>query len=47
MRRLVVSLVLLFLAAALNAQDLRLDYERESLLGTYRHYTQYVNGLPV
>jgi subtilisin-like proprotein convertase family protein len=47
MRRLVVSLVLLFLAAAVNAQDLRLDYERESLLGTYRHYTQYVNGLPV
>jgi len=47
MRRLVLSLVLLLLAAALNAQDLRLDYERESLLGTYRHYTQYVNGLPV
>ena len=47
MRRLVLSLVLLFLAAAVNAQDLRLDYERESLLGTYRHYTQYVNGLPV
>ncbi|MEA2343580.1 MAG: hypothetical protein QOF63_1749 [Thermoanaerobaculia bacterium] len=47
MRRLVFSLVLLFLAAAVNAQDLRLDYERESLLGTYRHYTQYVNGLPV
>ena len=47
MRRLVVSLVLLFLAAAVNAQDLRLDYERESLLGTYRHYTQYVDGLPV
>ncbi|MGA8807266.1 MAG: proprotein convertase P-domain-containing protein [Thermoanaerobaculia bacterium] len=47
MRRLAVSLVLLFLAAAVNAQELRLDYERESLLGTYRHYTQYVNGLPV
>jgi subtilisin-like proprotein convertase family protein len=47
MRRLVIPLVLLFLAAAANAQDLRLDYERESLLGTYRHYTQYVNGLPV
>ncbi|HEV7573041.1 MAG TPA: proprotein convertase P-domain-containing protein [Thermoanaerobaculia bacterium] len=47
MRRLVVPLVLLFLAAAANAQDLRLDYERESLLGTYRHSTQYVNGLPV
>ena len=47
MRRLLVSLVLLLPAAALNAQDLRLDYERESLLGTYRHYTQYVDGLPV
>jgi subtilisin-like proprotein convertase family protein len=47
MRRLVVTLVLLSLAAAATAQDLRLDYERESLLGTYRHYTQYVNGLPV
>jgi subtilisin-like proprotein convertase family protein len=47
MRRLLLPLVLLFLAAAANAQDLRLDYERESLLGTYRHYTQYVDGLPV
>jgi subtilisin-like proprotein convertase family protein len=47
MRRLFVSLVFLFLSAAVNAQDLRFDYERESLLGTYRHYTQYVNGLPV
>jgi subtilisin-like proprotein convertase family protein len=47
MRRYVLPLVLLFLAAAANAQDLRLDYERESLLGTYRHYTQYVDGLPV
>lgn len=47
MRRLLLPLVLAFLAAAVNAQDLRLDYERESLLGTYRHYTQYVDGLPV
>src|SRR5437763_17211433 len=47
MRRLLLSLALLFLAAVANAQDLRLDYERESLLGTYRHYTQYVDGLPV
>src|SRR4051812_34122881 len=47
MRRYIVPLSLLFLAAAVHAQDLRLDYERESLLGTYRHYTQYVNGLPV
>src|SRR3954470_23599697 len=47
MRRYIVPLSLLLLAAAVHAQDLRLDYERESLLGTYRHYTQYVNGLPV
>lgn len=47
MRRLLVSLVLLLPAAAVHAQDLRLDYERESLVGTYRHYTQYVDGLPV
>jgi subtilisin-like proprotein convertase family protein len=47
MRRYFLSLALLFLAAAVHAQDLRLDYERDSLLGTYRHYTQYVNGLPV
>ena len=47
MRRYVLSLFFLLVAAAVHAQDLRLDYERESLLGTYRHYTQYVNGLPV
>jgi subtilisin-like proprotein convertase family protein len=47
MRRLLFSLVLLLPVAAVNAQDLRLDYERESLIGTYRHYTQYVDGLPV
>jgi subtilisin-like proprotein convertase family protein len=47
MRRHLLSLALLVTAAAVHAQDLRLDYERESLLGTYRHYTQYVNGLPV
>lgn len=47
MQRLLVFLVLVLAAAAANAQDLRLDYERESLAGTYRHYTQYVDGLPV
>jgi subtilisin-like proprotein convertase family protein len=47
MRRSQLFLALLFIAAAVNGQDLRLDYERESLLGTYRHYTQYVDGLPV
>ncbi len=47
MQRLLVPFVLLLSAAAVNAQDLRLDYQRESLTGTYRHYTQYVDGLPV
>jgi subtilisin-like proprotein convertase family protein len=47
MQRLLVPLVLFLSAAAVNAQDLRLDYQRESLIGTYRHYTQFVNGLPV
>jgi subtilisin-like proprotein convertase family protein len=47
MQRLLVALVLLLSAVAVDAQDLRLDYERESLIGTYRHYTQYVDGLPV
>src|SRR4051794_40887704 len=47
MRRYILPLSLLFLAAAVHAQDLRLDYQRESLIGTYRHYTQYVDGLPV
>jgi subtilisin-like proprotein convertase family protein len=50
MRRFVLSLGLVGLllpVAGANAQDLRLDYERESLAGTYRHYTQYVDGLPV
>jgi subtilisin-like proprotein convertase family protein len=47
MRRLLPFFLLLLPAAAVNAQDLRLDYERQSLIGTYRHYTQYVEGLPV
>ncbi len=50
MRRLVLSLGLMGLllpVAAASAQDLRLDYERESLIGTVRHYTQYAEGLPV
>ena len=47
MRLAVVSLVLFLSGAVANAQDLRLDYERQSLIGTYRHYTQYVDGLPV
>ncbi|MEA2164417.1 MAG: hypothetical protein QOK37_2544 [Thermoanaerobaculia bacterium] len=47
MQRLAFPFVLVLCAAAVNAQDLRLDYERHSLTGTYRHYTQYVDGVPV
>ncbi|HXH41639.1 MAG TPA: proprotein convertase P-domain-containing protein, partial [Thermoanaerobaculia bacterium] len=47
MRRLLLPIVLVVSAAAVHAQDLRLDYERQSLIGTYRHYTQYIDGLPV
>lgn len=34
-------------ALLLAAIDLRLDYVRHSLTATYRHYTQYVEGVPV
>jgi hypothetical protein len=34
-------------ALLLAAIDLRLDYVRHSLTATYRHYTQYVDGVPV
>lgn len=47
MRFVLISLVLFVSAAVVNGQDLRLDYERQSLVGTYRHYTQHVDGLPV
>lgn len=36
----------LFLLVA-NGEDLRVDYVRESLTGTYIHYQQYINGIPV
>ncbi len=39
--------VLLATAGVANAEDLRLDYLRESLTATYRHYTQYLDGVPV
>ena len=40
--------MLVVLAALLLAAiDLRLDYVRHSLTATYRHYTQYVDGVPV
>src|ERR1051325_3215842 len=41
-----VLLALLF-AAQLHAADFRLDRELESLTGTHRHYTQYIDGIPV
>src|SRR5437868_2499813 len=41
-------LLLLFVSTAAFADDgLRLDYERQSLTATYRHYTQILNGLEV
>src|SRR5260370_8740166 len=39
--------VLLFLAANAYADDLRIDYTRESLTGTHVHYQQYLNGIRV
>src|SRR5438270_4172633 len=40
-------LLLLFLAANAYADDLRIDYTRESLTGTHIHYQQYLNGIRV
>jgi hypothetical protein len=40
-------LLLLFLAANAYADDLRIDYTRESLTGTHVHYQQYLNGIRV
>src|SRR5437773_4564448 len=40
-------LLLLFLAASAYADDLRIDYTRESLTGTHVHYQQYLNGIRV
>jgi hypothetical protein len=39
--------VVVLAALVLAAIDLRLDYVRQSLTATYRHYTQYVEGVPV
>lgn len=41
------ALLTLLVAASLHAADFRLDREVESLTGTHRHYTQYIDGLPV
>lgn len=41
------ALLALLVAAHVHAADFRLDREVESLLGTHRHYTQYINGIPV
>ncbi|HEY8182885.1 MAG TPA: hypothetical protein VII32_11635, partial [Thermoanaerobaculia bacterium] len=40
-------LLLLFLAANAYADDLRIDYTRDSLTGTHIHYQQYLNGIRV
>src|SRR5205814_9807107 len=40
-------LLFLFLAANAYADDLRIDYTRESLTGTHVHYQQYLNGIRV
>ncbi|MBV9496407.1 MAG: proprotein convertase P-domain-containing protein [Acidobacteria bacterium] len=41
------ALLALLVAAHVHAADFRLDREVESLLGTHRHYTQYIDGIPV
>jgi subtilisin-like proprotein convertase family protein len=42
------ALLLLFICTAAYADDgLRLDYERQSVTATYRHYTQILDGLEV
>src|SRR5436190_23859775 len=43
----VLLLLALVSTTALADHGLRLDYERHSLTGTYRHYTQIIDGLEV
>jgi subtilisin-like proprotein convertase family protein len=45
MRRLAIAL--LFLPLVLSADELRFDFERQSLTATYRHYKRIVDGLEV
>ncbi|HKO56490.1 MAG TPA: proprotein convertase P-domain-containing protein [Thermoanaerobaculia bacterium] len=40
-------LLALLVAAPVHAADFRLDRELQSLTGTHRHYTQYIDGIPV
>lgn len=47
LRATLLILAVLASAGTGAAEDLRLDYVRESLTATYRHYTQYLDGLPV
>src|SRR5689334_4130481 len=42
-----VLALLLSVSAAAYAEDLRVDYTRESLTGTHIHYQQYIDGIPV
>jgi hypothetical protein len=39
--------LLLSFAAAAYGEDLRVDYTRESLTGSYVHYQQYIDGIRV
>lgn len=47
LRTTLLTIALLASAGRARGEDLRLDYTRESLTATYRHYTQYLDGLPV
>ena len=47
MARRLVILLLLVAPAALADDGLRLDWTRQSLRATWRHYTQIVDGLEV
>ncbi|HJT16987.1 MAG TPA: hypothetical protein VJ853_06360, partial [Thermoanaerobaculia bacterium] len=42
-----VLALLLSMSAVAFADDLRVDYTRESLTGTHIHYQQYIDGIPV
>ena len=47
LRNALLTIVVLAATGRAPGEDLRLDYTRESLTATYRHYTQYLDGLPV
>ncbi|MGZ7080788.1 MAG: proprotein convertase P-domain-containing protein, partial [Thermoanaerobaculia bacterium] len=47
LRRLLATLALAYSTHVLASDDLRLDRVQESLTGTWRHYQQYIDGVPV